>query len=464
MSFVQPEFLFLFCAVFILYHSLATRRTAQNAVLLAASLFFYGWWNWSFLGLIIAESAIAYVCGLLIQARRAPKVALTFGVASLLATLCFFKYSSFILTSFYDFMDVFGDSGKRVIINVILPIGISFHTFQAIAYLVDIYRGKIHACHNTLSFAVFSVFFPQLIAGPIERASDLLRQFETPREFTVEMAAEAVWLIALGYFFKVGMADVLAPMADIGFNISNAQPSGWWVILGTLAFSLQIYGDFMGYSLIAKGIALLLGFRLQWNFIFPYWSRSISEFWRCWHVTLGRWLRDYLYIPLGGSRHGATRTALSLMVTMLLGGLWHGANWTFVLWGAWHGAALTIHHFLFRNRWRPGPVTSFLGWLSTMLVVYAGWFLFRVPDFTSAKILLAKLHHMVWFPAHTLTLMACLFYIAVIFALEALQRRLTDQSGAQLPLVARGTLVGILTIFVAATISHTKTTFIYFQF
>jgi D-alanyl-lipoteichoic acid acyltransferase DltB (MBOAT superfamily) len=464
MSFVQAEFLKFLLLVLVFYHATPSFKV-QNAIILLASCVFYGWWNTSFLALILAETALAFGAGLLIERTGRKNIVLAVASTLLLLALGYFKYANFFLGSLDDLLLLLGGAPDRRMLQIVLPIGISFHTFQAIAYMVDVRRGRIAAERDMVRFAAFSMFFPQLVAGPIERASHLLAQFQQPRQIDAAKIRQAVWLIVMGYFFKVGVADVLAPMADIGFFDKGEPNSAWWVIFGILAFTLQIYCDFMGYSLIAKGVALLLGFDLSWNFLFPYWSRSIAEFWHRWHITLGLWLRDYLYIPLGGNHGSRARAAFNLCATMLLGGLWHGANWTFVIWGAWHGMALAVYHLLLKDRLPAGRLRDGLGWMATMVTVMIGWVFFRVPSLHNLISLGRAFRNWDWYPAHGATLTALIVSMAAIFVLERLQRKAPEyDSSALLPPLPRAALLGCLTIFVLAMAMHTRVSFIYFQF
>jgi D-alanyl-lipoteichoic acid acyltransferase DltB (MBOAT superfamily) len=344
-----------------------------------------------------------------------------------------------------------------------LPLGISFMTFQGMAYVVDVYRGDHAAERDLIKFLGFKAFFPQLVAGPIERATNLLDQFDRPRTLDAEKVARAVWLLVYGYFLKVVVADSLAPIVDSLFV--PTQPFGWSVVLGTIAFGLQIYADFSGYSLIAKGAALLLGFDLIWNFRFPYWAVSVSDFWRRWHISLSTWLRDYLYIPLGGNRGTACLTARNLVVTMGLGGLWHGASWNFVLWGLLHGVALTAWRFLPvpttpKSRWgRP------LGWVVTMIIVFIGWFLFRATSYEVLTGMVAALSNWNWAPVHVATVTAVISVALPVALLEWIQlRRDTDYFILSLPATLRYLVLSLLVFCCLVMMRDYRATFIYFQF
>jgi D-alanyl-lipoteichoic acid acyltransferase DltB (MBOAT superfamily) len=360
------------------YYALAENRPARMGLLITASLIYYGWWDLRFVpllvGLALANWAVArlYAAGL-------GRFWLDLGIVLNLATLALFKYINFLLAS------LFGLAGHAAPhLDVILPLGISFFVFQKISYLVDLRRGAgpIYALGD---FCLFVFFFPQLIAGPIVRHNEIIPQFAlSPRRPEMwENLARGLMLFIVGLLKKVALADTLAPNVDALFTKAAAGTplnfaEGWAAAIG---FALQIYFDFSGYSDMAIGLARMFGFRLPVNFDAPYRAQSIRDFWRRWHMTLSRFLRDYLYIPLGGNRWGGGRQALNVVLTMLLGGLWHGANWTFVAWGGLHGIALALNGAWARRRWRlPGPV----GWALTTLFVLGGWVLFRAPDFSTA--------------------------------------------------------------------------------
>lgn len=347
----------------------------QNAFLLLASYVFYGWWDWRFLSLIIASSAIDYWCGLKIVSSnelvvsgqqpqdnthhspqttyknwyKSPKFYLTLSIAFNLTLLGFFKYFNFFIESATEFITLIGFQPHTSTLNLILPVGISFYTFQTMSYTIDVYRGKMEATKDPIAFFTFVAFFPQLVAGPIERASNLLPQFFKKREFEYQQGSDGMKLILWGLFKKMVIADNCALVVNPIFD-NYQSASGLELIMGAVLFAFQIYGDFSGYSDIAIGTAKLFGFDLMTNFRTPYFSRDIAEFWRRWHISLSTWFRDYLYIPLGGSRVSKTKAIRNIFIVFLVSGFWHGANWTFIAWGGIH-AALFIPVFLMgKNR------------------------------------------------------------------------------------------------------------------
>ncbi len=348
MLFNSFEFLLFFPLVWLIYWCLNLRL--KNLFLLAASYFFYSFWDWRFLSLILISTVVDYHAGLKIdkaddkeysKAIRQKKAWLTASVCTNLGILGFFKYCNFFIGSMEDLLSLTGVNIEMLRLNLILPVGISFYTFQTMSYTIDIYRKRMKATKNFLDFALYVAFFPQLVAGPIERAVNLLPRIQSKRVFKKQQMYEGIHLILWGLFKKVFVADNLAPYIDRVFE--NPDPSGWQVLFGGWAFAIQVYGDFSGYSDIARGCAKSLGIDLMVNFNHPYAAINPVERWKRWHISLSSWLRDYLYISLGGNRKGTIITYRNLLLTMLLGGLWHGAAWNFVLWGAWEGLLIVVH-------------------------------------------------------------------------------------------------------------------------
>jgi D-alanyl-lipoteichoic acid acyltransferase DltB (MBOAT superfamily) len=345
---------------------------ARKRFWLAASLLFYGWWDWRFLALLVFTAAVDWVCARRIEddpARR--RVWLTISVLSNLGVLGAFKYLGFFTAELARLLTALGLPGSLPVLELALPVGLSFYTFQAMAYTIDVYRGVTPACRGFLDFLLFITFFPQLVAGPIERSRDLLPQLVSPRVPSPDERAVGAWLILWGFLKKLLIADNLAPVVARGFD--TPAPSSLAVVVAAYAFTWQIYCDFSGYSDIARGVAALLGVSLRENFRLPFFAASPRDIWKRWHISLSEWLRDYLYIPLGGGRTHATP---NLLVTMLLGGLWHGASWTFVAWGAWHGAWLALQRRLPLRLPRPLAVVL------TFHVLVVGFVVFRAHTLT----------------------------------------------------------------------------------
>lgn len=342
MTFNSLAFLLFALIVYPVYWCSGTRL--QNRLLLAASLFFYGSWDWRFLSLLGITIAVDYACGRQIAASGHPakrRFYLWLSLGSNLGILGFFKYFNFFQENALRLLASLGIHAQPALLNVILPVGISFYTFQSMSYVIDVYRGITQPARSLPSFALFVSYFPQLVAGPIERSGHLLTQLEQPRKITWEQLQQGLWLIVWGLYKKVYVADHLAKVVETTF----AKSGGWTgaeVLLSLYAFAFQIYGDFSGYSDMARGLAKCMGIELMINFGMPYRAHSPREFWRHWHISLSQWLRDYVYIPLGGNRTGEIRQYFNLVLTLVLGGLWHGAGWTFMLWGLYHGVLLAL--------------------------------------------------------------------------------------------------------------------------
>jgi alginate O-acetyltransferase complex protein AlgI len=396
MLFNSIEFLLFLPTVFLLYWFVAARSLpAQNLLVLVASYVFYGWWDWRFLGLIALSTVVDYLAGLGMHRARNQSLRRLLLVASLatnLGLLGFFKYWNFFVDSWIAAWASVGISIEPTTAQIILPVGISFYTFQTLSYTIDIYRRRIEPTSNVIAFAAFVAFFPQLVAGPIERASNLLPQFLARRSFSYTRAAEGMRQIVWGLFKKVVIADQLAIHVDLIFSTWQTQP-GAVLLLGTVFFAFQIYCDFSGYSDIAVGTARLFGFDLMANFRYPYFARDIAEFWRRWHISLSTWFRDYVYIPLGGSRGSKARTLRNILIVFTVSGFWHGANWTFVAWGALNAFYFLPFILLEQHRNYMDDAASgrilpslreFSAILITFLAVCAAWVFFRAENLQDA--------------------------------------------------------------------------------
>ena len=396
MLFNSLEFLVFFPIVLAVYYVLSTR--AQNAWLLLASYVFYGWWDWRFLGLILLSTVVDFFVGQRIHASdddRARKRLLAVSIATNLGILGIFKYYGFFVESGVAMLEAAGFQAHVSTLQIILPVGISFYTFQTMSYSFDIYRRRIEPTRNFLNFGLFVAYFPQLVAGPIERAHHLLPKLEAVRRIRWLDIAVGFELILIGFFKKVAVADTLGPIVDSRFADPSLS-SGGDLLITIYLFAFQIYGDFSGYSDIARGVSRFFGVDLMRNFNQPYLSQSITEFWRRWHISLSTWLRDYLYIPLGGNRKGPRRTYVNLMATMLLGGLWHGANWTFVVWGGLHGLYLAVHKALLGDRRVTAETPRFgthylVRVFVTFHLVCLAWVFFRAADFATAIEILVRI-------------------------------------------------------------------------
>ena len=337
MLFNSLDFAIFLPIVFVLYWFVVNKNLKQQNILIAlASYVFYGWWDWRFLALILFSTLVDYIIGVRLgkeQNLNKRKILLWISILVNLGFLGFFKYYNFFLDNFKSAFTFFGSEINSNSLNIILPVGISFYTFQTLSYTIDVYKKRLEPTKDFISFAAFVSFFPQLVAGPIERATNLLPQFYRQRNFEYNSAVNGMRQILWGLFKKIVIADNCAIYANHIFD-NSADLSGSTLLLGAIFFTFQIYGDFSGYSDIAIGIARIFGFNLMQNFAFPYFSRDIAEFWRRWHISLSTWFRDYLYIPLGGSRGGTWMKVRNTFIIFIVSGFWHGANWTFVIWGA----------------------------------------------------------------------------------------------------------------------------------
>ncbi len=392
MIFSSLEFIIFFIIVLTGLALMPGRNTARKFLLLIASYYFYAYWDWRFLSLIWISTIVDYVVGAQLGRTRASgrrKALLMVSLAVNLGLLGFFKYFNFFIESFTPIVQAVGFNPGTL--EIILPVGISFYTFQTLSYTIDIYRGQLKPHRSMLDFALFVAFFPQLVAGPIVRAAHFLPQLLESKPLTRDNFYVGFQRFTYGLFKKVFIADRLAMFSDHVFANAGAYdcPSTW---LAAAAYSLQIYFDFSGYSDMAIGAARIMGYDLGANFSFPYLSKSPREFWRRWHISLSTWVRDYIYIPLGGNRKGPVRTYVNLMVSMLLCGLWHGAAWTFVAWGGLHGLALLGNRIISggNNGSRSG-FAGFLYWTGTMLFVVVGWVLFRSESFGKAALMLGQM-------------------------------------------------------------------------
>lgn len=401
MLFNSLEFIIFLPVVFACYWLLRKRLRWQNTFVVAASYLFYGWWDWRFLLLIAFTSFCSYFSGIAIHHAQnrtsstpsrhpSAKFFLWANIILNLLILGLFKYYDFFAQSFADLF--LGGQSDSLLLHLVLPVGISFYTFQALSYSIDIYRGALQPTRNCIAFLAYVSFFPQLVAGPIERATSLLPQFEQPRRFSYPLAVDGLRQMLWGFFKKMVVADSCGLYVNPIFEHPDWY-NGSTLFLAAVLFSIQIYGDFSGYSDIAIGCAKLFGIRLRRNFNVPYFSRDIAEFWRRWHISLTTWFRDYIYIPLGGSRVPKGRIVVNTFIIFLLSGLWHGANWTFIAWGAFHALLFLPLILTGKNRKHlevvanhhalPSPL-ELLQMLATFLLTVMGWILFRADSISDA--------------------------------------------------------------------------------
>ncbi|NDJ10207.1 MAG: MBOAT family protein [Acidobacteriia bacterium] len=478
MLFDTPIYLAFLLLIVAVYWRLGFRQ--QNYFLLAASYFFYGWWDWRFLSLIAISTVVDYFCALAISrssnsAKR--RLLLSFSVVLNLGFLGFFKYFNFFAQSAHMMFAGFGIDIPKPVLEILLPPGISFYTFQALAYIVDVYFRKMEPSENFVDYALFISLFPHLIAGPIQRPSHLLPQTQSPRVFDSEKFFAGLQLICYGMFRKCVVADGCGLIANAAFEGRLGGHNLPAMLIGAYAFAWQIYGDFSGYSDIARGSAQLIGFHFMVNFRQPYLSRSLQEFWRRWHISLSTWLRDYLYISLGGSRAGEVRTYSNLMWTMVIGGFWHGANFTYIVWGFIHGIGLAaerslVKFHLLKDRKHPELERDTLSdpraWVSRIVlfhVVCVAWIFFRATSVTEAFRFLGGATTWQWLPEHRAAFVYLAFLAIPLFALDLLLEKRDEEYPFEKATweirVAGAVSASILVLMFTANQSNA---FIYFQF
>lgn len=472
MQFDSFTFIVFFAAVLCAYNALRG-WTARKWLLLFSSYLFYAAWNPLFLPLLVGSATLDFWIAQRVHAAAEPAVRKRWIVATLLINLSvlgLFKYHAFLLDNFVALAALAGVRYVPARFDIVLPIGISFYTFHSLSYCLDIYRGKFAPTRNWRDYALYVAFFPQLVAGPITRFTQMRDQIETPRQTTCESLSLGCVMLVVGLFEKCVLADtVFAPVADKFFNsISAAHAAAAWS--GTLAFGGQIFCDFAGYSTCAIGAALALGFKLPINFCYPYAASGFSDFWRRWHISLSTWLRDYLYVSLGGNQLGDWRTYVNLMLTMLIGGLWHGAAWTFVIWGGVHGLYLIVERFvrerLWPDEWKVPAVLRFGYGLLTLLLVTLAWIWFRAPNAAAAWQAFAKLAPAATFGSATLDFaqgLALAGFVLVVAVHWLMRDRDLMTWLRRLPMPVLGLALGLMLAVIVLSPGDNHA-FIYFQF
>ncbi|MFN5711187.1 MAG: MBOAT family O-acyltransferase [Bacteroidota bacterium] len=449
-------------------------KTSKNVFLLIASYVFYGYWDWRFCALLILSTIIDFYIGLKIHNARTAQLSKRYFLVSLITNLGIlgvFKYFNFFIESFQTLSEKLGWQLDMLHLNVILPVGISFYTFQTLSYSIDVYRKKLKPAENIIDFALFVSIFPQLVAGPIERASDLLPQLTVKLKPSIEQIKQGVVLIVMGLFRKVIIGDSAGRYVDNIFS-NMAHYSSYELIFGLIMFSIQIYADFSGYSHIARGTAKMLGVELMKNFEQPYLSQNITEFWRRWHISLSTWLKDYLYIALGGNRKGTISTYVNIIITMLLGGLWHGASWNFVIWGGLHGIYLSIHKMMLKGEKIPERITKLN--LSTVLKVFLTyclvlftWLFFRSTSWDMTTLYFSKIYYWETTEHATIITVVMISFVSLTLLLDYFEYA-SKKHTFLLNIKSWGVKVGILLALFIVSIAYMFQSeplpFIYFQF
>ena len=478
MLFNSIEFAIYLPIIFTLYWFVANRNIKfQNILLLIASYVFYGWWDWRFLSLIIFSSLIDYFVGVQLgktEIKHKRQALLWVSILVNIGFLGFFKYFNFFAESFADAFTLLGKHIEPTRLQIILPVGISFYTFQTLSYSIDVYKKKLKPTHDIVAFFAFVSFFPQLVAGPIERATNLLPQFYSRRIFEYDRAVDGMRQILWGLFKKIVIADNCAHYVNQIFN-NHEQYSGSTLFLGAVFFAFQIYGDFSGYSDIAIGTSRLFGFNLKQNFAYPYFSRDIAEFWRRWHISLSTWFRDYLYIPLGGSRGGTWMKIRNTFIIFVVSGFWHGANWTFIIWGALN--AMYFLPLLLTNNNRKNintlandklfpSIKDFFSVILTFGLTSIAWIFFRSENLTQAFSILNKVFSNSIFKIPDLLPMTVIVMIFLFVIIEWLGRRnyyALELKNVKINSFLKWNLY-FLIIYLIISIGGEQQEFIYFQF
>jgi len=460
MLFTSSEFVWLFLVVLITYWACQHSRVLQNKFLIVASYTFYGYVSPYFCILLASSTVIDFVCGKLIDSNNTQrKLWLIISISANLSILGFFKYFDFFIENVCFALSSIGiEITNPLLLNIIVPVGISFYTFQSMSYTIDIYRGNAKPVKSLLDYTLYVCFFPQLVAGPIERVKNLIPQIQSHRNFNGDNFVKGVDWIVRGLMLKLVIANNVAIYVEKVYMLQH--PSLLLLAVGTFAFAIQIYTDFYGYTLIARGCAEMLGFRLSINFDSPYLAVSPSDFWRRWHISLSSYVRDYLYIPLGGSRSGRLKHLYALGLTMLLMGLWHGAAWKYVVWGGFHGLLLVIYHSLgLGGRWRPRG-SLVLAWLVWFLLTLVGWSIFRSPDLTwlfnvyySGPLLIEE----------ELYLSIYFFLAIILWSTPLLHLRIIDRCLSSSNIV-KGINLGLMIAVLIVFSADSTRAFIYFQF
>lgn len=473
MTFASVEYLIFFPTVFMLYWMLGRTKTIQNMLIVAASLVFYGWWDWHFLGLLLVTVLTTFYGGAFIQKadgnRKRQKWISAAVIVLNLGILFFFKYYNFFIQSFIDVFSLFGKELSGSTLKIILPVGISFYTFTALSYTIDVYQRRAEATKDLLAYCAYTMFFPSILSGPISRATKQLPQYFQKREFCYDKAVEACKFILMGAVMKLCLADRLGIYVDTVYaNIP--QHNGTTLMFASVLYTIQIYADFAGYSMMAVGSGKLLGIELQTNFIRPYFSKTVTEFWRRWHISLTTWFRDYIYFPLGGNRVSKARWMLNTMIVFTVSGLWHGAAYTFLIWGALHGACMIAERLLYGKRIKEISdrltFPNILMMLLTFCIVSFAWIFFRAETIGDATSIISKIflsHGSLFIDVNTLSMAFLAFVIVFMYDF-------TQEYGVRLKLlnsrftVVRYATAAFLICYIIGFGVLNGGSFIYFQF
>ena len=458
MLFHTYTFILFFVAAYVVY--LAVKNTpVREPWLLVASYIFYGWWNLFYLLLILWSTTVDYFVVVAMARRGRRKLFLAVSIVNNLAMLAFFKYAGFAIRSLNSVLGYLGSTHEIAAPDILLPVGISFFVFQSMSYTIDFYRGQVDAEPNFIRYATFVSLFPQLVAGPIERARNLLPQLRHPPRIAPRDVADGLSLFVVGLFKKVAMADYLALYVDRVYDAPGAHNAPA-LILATFAFAWQIYFDFSGYTDMARGVGRMMGIRLMLNFRNPYLATGLGDFWRRWHISLSTWFKDYLYVPLGGNRRGAIVTYRNIILTMVISGLWHGASWTFVLWGAWHAAGRTLTRRLEATDFYQQRLPRFAKQGMVFAFVTFGWIFFRAHSLADAWLIVTRIFTAPWTdPACPIWMLAMILLVWTYQELyESPTRRVLELAPVRIGLVVA------MLLYIAIVPGGGSKPFIYFQF
>lgn len=473
MTFQSLEYLIFLPVVFILYWTLCRRsKTLQNGLIVAASLVFYGWWDWRFLGLLLLTAFSTFFAGMWIGRTDDEKKRKWINIGAIvlnIGILFFFKYFNFFVQSFADAFSLFGAEMNVHTLKILLPVGISFYTFSALSYSIDVYQRKVEPTRDLLAYLAYVTFFPSILSGPISRAQKQLPQYFKKRVFDYDKAVSACKLMLWGGVLKLCLADRLGIYVDTVYaNI--AQHNGTTLFLTSILYTIQIYADFAGYSLMAIGSGRLLGIELQNNFNRPYFAKTVTDFWRRWHISLTTWFRDYIYFPLGGNRCSKARWMLNTMIVFTVSGLWHGAAYTFIVWGAMHGACMVIERLVYGDKIKhisdKFSIANLLRLMLTFTIVNFAWVFFRVNDLSDVMTIFRKIFTEPGMPfLDTNTIMMAFFAMALVFAYDFIEeKQLNIHLLSSKNIVVRYLTAVLLIVYILAFGVLNGGSFIYFQF
>lgn len=473
MTFASIEYIIFFPIIFIIYWTLGKNKNTQNILIVIASIIFYGWWDWRFIGLLLVTILSTFFSGYLIQRagdnNKKRKWISIVTIILNIGILFFFKYFNFFIQSFIDAFSLFGKELSISTLKIILPVGISFYTFTALSYTIDVYQKKIEATKDFFAYCAYTMFFPAILSGPISRATKQLPQYFLKRNFDYDKAVEACKFILIGGVMKLCLADRIGIYVDAVYN-NLSQHNGTTLLFTSVLYTIQIYADFGGYSLMAIGSGKLLGIDLQTNFIRPYFSQTITEFWRRWHISLTTWFRDYIYFPLGGNRVSKVRWAMNIMIVFLVSGLWHGAAYTFLIWGGLHGLCMIIERLVYGSKIKElrerFSLMNVLRVILTFCIVSFAWIFFRADNLSDAYNIIIRIftsHGNLFIDATTLSLAFLSLAIVYIYDFSIEYKIKIKLLNSKYKIVKFATAAFLICYILGFGVLN-NSSFIYFQF